>query len=46
MKIRSDDADIYYEVLGEGPAVVLLHAFPLNRGMWRPVAERLASAFA
>jgi pimeloyl-ACP methyl ester carboxylesterase len=45
MKIRSDDADISYEILGEGSAVVLLHAFPLNRDLWRPVAERLASAY-
>ena len=42
MKIHSDDADIFYEVLGEGPDVILLHAFPVNRQQWRPVAERLA----
>jgi pimeloyl-ACP methyl ester carboxylesterase len=29
-----------------GDAVVLLHAFPLERSMWRPVAERLAAAGA
>jgi pimeloyl-ACP methyl ester carboxylesterase len=45
MKIRSDDAEIYYDVLGDGPAVVLLHAFPLHHGLWRPVAERLADAY-
>ena len=42
MKVRSDDADIFYHVLGDGPDVVLLHAFPLNHRMWLPVAERLA----
>lgn len=42
MKVKSGDAEIFYEVLGDGPAVVLLHAFPVNRNLWRPVAERLA----
>jgi pimeloyl-ACP methyl ester carboxylesterase len=45
MKVRSGDAEIVYEVMGDGPAVVLLHAFPLNRVLWRPVAERLASRY-
>jgi pimeloyl-ACP methyl ester carboxylesterase len=45
MKVRSDDADIFYDVLGEGPAVVLLHAFPANHNLWRPVAERLATRY-
>lgn len=29
---------------GPGVPVVLLHAFPLERSMWAPVAERLAAA--
>lgn len=29
---------------GHGVPVVLLHAFPLDRSMWTPVAERLAAA--
>jgi pimeloyl-ACP methyl ester carboxylesterase len=37
-----------YEVMGrldaEAAPVVLLHAFPLERSMWRPVAERLTAA--
>ena len=45
MKVRSEDAEIFYDVLGDGPAVVLLHAFPLNHAMWRPIAERLATAY-
>jgi len=45
MKVRSDDVDIFYDVLGDGPAVVLLHAFPLNHKLWRPVAERLAARY-
>jgi pimeloyl-ACP methyl ester carboxylesterase len=42
MKVKSGDAEIFYEVMGDGPAVVLLHAFPVNHNLWRPVAERLA----
>ncbi len=45
MKVRSNDADIFYDVLGEGPSVVLLHAFPTNHNLWRPVAERLAARY-
>lgn len=45
MKIKSDDAEIFYDVLGEGPAVVLLHAFPLNHRLWQPVAQRLATRY-
>jgi len=28
--IKSDDAEIFYEVQGEGPPVVLLHPFPAS----------------
>ncbi|MGA3211138.1 MAG: alpha/beta fold hydrolase [Terriglobales bacterium] len=45
MLIRSGDTEIFYDVLGAGPDVVLLHAFPLNHKLWLPVAERLASRF-
>lgn len=45
MFVKSDDVDIAYDVLGDGPAVVLLHAFPVNRELWRPVAERLATRY-
>lgn len=34
----------YYE-RGAGPAVVLLHAFPLNGRMWEPQAEALAGGY-
>jgi len=40
--VRSDDAQITYEVIGAGAPVVLLHPFPAHRGIWRPVAEELA----
>jgi pimeloyl-ACP methyl ester carboxylesterase len=45
MKLKSDNAEVFYEVLGEGPAVVLLHAFPADHNLWRPVAERLATRY-
>jgi 3-oxoadipate enol-lactonase len=44
-KIKSDDAEIAYRVLGEGPPVVLLHPFPVNHEFWLPVAEVLASRY-
>lgn len=45
MFVKSDDAQIYYDVLGEGPDVVLLHAFPLNSYLWRSVAEQMAQRY-
>lgn len=45
MLIRSRDAEIFYEVMGKGPDVVLLHPFPANRGVWAPVAETLSSRY-
>jgi 3-oxoadipate enol-lactonase len=44
-KIKSDDAEIAYRVLGEGPPVILLHPFPVNHEFWLPVAEALASRY-
>lgn len=35
---------IEYDDFGSGPAVVLLHGFPLNRQMWQPQVEVLAAA--
>jgi 3-oxoadipate enol-lactonase len=44
-KIVSDDADIYYDVAGSGPPVILLHPFPAHHEFWLPVAEYLASRY-
>jgi pimeloyl-ACP methyl ester carboxylesterase len=41
MRVRSSDTDIFYEVAGRGPDVVLLHPFPANRGVWKPAAALL-----
>ena len=44
-QITSDDADIFFEVLGSGPPVVLLHPFPANRDLWKPAAQALVSHY-
>ena len=36
-----DGFELAYDRVGRGPAVVLLHAFPLARAMWRPQVEAL-----
>ncbi|HKD45529.1 MAG TPA: alpha/beta fold hydrolase, partial [Candidatus Angelobacter sp.] len=43
--IKSGDAEIYYEVQGDGPPVVLLHAFPANHELWLPAAQALISHY-
>jgi 3-oxoadipate enol-lactonase len=44
-KIRRDGLDLYYEVLGSGPDLVLLHPFPSCHELWLPVAQRLATTY-
>jgi pimeloyl-ACP methyl ester carboxylesterase len=44
-RIKSGDAEISYDVSGEGPPVVLLHPFPANHELWLPVAAFLASRY-
>ena len=43
--LRSDDAEIVYWILGDGPPVVLLHPFPAHHEFWLPVAEQLSSRY-
>jgi 3-oxoadipate enol-lactonase len=43
--LLSDDAEIFYEVLGRGPTVVLLHPFPTHHAFWLPAAEHLTSRY-
>ncbi len=45
MILKRDDAEIYYEVRGEGPDVVLVHPFPSCGEFWAPMAERLEARF-
>ena len=42
---RSGDAQLYYEVAGNGPDVVLLHPFPLNHHFWDPVTPQLSTRY-
>jgi 3-oxoadipate enol-lactonase len=44
-RLRSDDAEILYEIRGSGPPVVLLHPFPCNHEFWNPVAAALDSRY-
>lgn len=44
-RLRSDDAEISYEVCGDGPPVVLLHPFPCDHEFWDPVAAALDSRY-
>ncbi|HYN14333.1 MAG TPA: alpha/beta fold hydrolase [Terriglobales bacterium] len=45
MRLSSDDAEIFYTVMGAGPPVVLLHPFPANHKVWLPAAELLAGRY-
>jgi 3-oxoadipate enol-lactonase len=44
-QVRSLDAEIFYEVLGNGPPIVLLHPFPANHDFWLPAVQALASGY-
>lgn len=44
-RIISGDAEIFYEVLGTGPPVVLLHPFPANHDLWKPAAQAVVSQY-
>ena len=45
MHLGSDDAQIFYTVVGDGPPVVLLHPFPANHKFWLPTTEPLAGRY-
>jgi 3-oxoadipate enol-lactonase len=44
-QVKSGDAEIFYEALGNGPPVVLLHPFPANRELWKPAAQALLTRY-
>jgi len=44
-RLRSDDAEIFYEIRGKGPPVVFLHPFPCHHDFWNPVAAALDSHY-
>ncbi len=43
--LQSDDALLHYEVTGSGPALVLLHPFPLNHHFWDEIVPRLTERY-
>jgi pimeloyl-ACP methyl ester carboxylesterase len=43
--VRSGDAEIAYEVMGDGPPVVLLHPFPANHELWIPAVQALIQRY-
>lgn len=43
--ILSTDAQLYYEVVGDGPSLVLLHPFPLNHNFWTAIVPQLSSRY-
>jgi len=45
MKIQVNGVTVGYQMEGQGPPLVLIHGFPLNRGMWRPQIEALRDGF-
>jgi pimeloyl-ACP methyl ester carboxylesterase len=45
MQVRGGDTEIFYEVRGSGPDLVLLHPFPAHHGVWTPVAEMLSTRY-
>ena len=42
---QSQDTEIFYDTLGSGAPLVLLHPFPTSHGFWLPVAEMLAERY-
>jgi 3-oxoadipate enol-lactonase len=44
-RLRSDDANIFYEIRGSGAPVVLLHPFPCDHEFWLPVSAALESRY-
>jgi 3-oxoadipate enol-lactonase len=45
MILRIDDVDLFYEVRGQGPDVVMLHPYPSDHSYWLPLAQHLESRF-
>jgi pimeloyl-ACP methyl ester carboxylesterase len=44
-RVRSGDAEIFYEVVGDGLPVVLLHPFPANHELWMRATQALNSRY-
>lgn len=44
-RVRSGDAELAYEVLGDGPPLILLHPFPAHHGFWLPAVQVLVPRY-
>jgi pimeloyl-ACP methyl ester carboxylesterase len=44
-RITSGDAQLSYQLIGQGAPVVLLHPFPVHHEFWLPAAEALSSRY-
>ncbi|WP_020586072.1 alpha/beta fold hydrolase [Desulfobacter curvatus] len=44
MQAKLNGIQLAYDEAGKGPAVLLIHGFPLCRQMWRPQVQALAAA--
>jgi len=44
-RVRSGDAEIFYEVTGDGLPVVLLHPFPANHELWTRAAQAVSPRY-
>jgi len=45
VKLELKSGSLHYLDLGKGPAVLLIHAFPLNHAMWEPQLSALSAEF-
>ena len=45
MHVRSNDIELFYETMGDGPPIVFLHPFPANRNFWKFVAAALSPRY-
>jgi pimeloyl-ACP methyl ester carboxylesterase len=45
MQIRSDDIELFYDIVGDGYPVVLLHPFPVHHEFWKRVAAKLSTRY-
>src|SRR5437868_12463580 len=44
-RLASGDVEIFYDVAGSGPPVVLLHPFPVNHEFWLPISRLLSPRY-
>src|SRR5438309_2240200 len=43
MRVRLGEVEVGNDVVGAGPALLLLHAYPYDRRMWQETAARLST---